>query len=91
MLTTFHAELQASGNTKRIGNEIGYAGRLERLERVIEVSAMSSDGTYKSTSTRDEADMNGRPPGHESGFCFSGRGGSRGGPGGFEALLEGLE
>ena len=50
-----------------------------------------SDGICKSTPIKDEADMKGRPPGCESGFCYSGRGGSRGGLGDFEALLEGLE
>ena len=53
MRTAFHVGLRTAGNTKRIANEIGYAEKLERLERAIEVNAAVSCGIYRLATTKD--------------------------------------
>ena len=58
MRATFHAGLRtAAKNTKQIANEIGYADKLERFERAIEVNAVISNGICKSATG---ANANGR-------------------------------
>ena len=66
MRTTFHAGLRAAGNTKQIANEIGYADKLQRLERAIEVNAVISNGIYKLASTMRGADANDNDTGPRS-------------------------
>lgn len=57
MRTTFHAGLRSAGNTKRIANEIGYAEKLDKLERAIEVNAAVSGGIYRLATTEHEANL----------------------------------
>ena len=59
MRTAFHSGLRTAGNTKRVANEIGYAEKLERLERAIEVNAVISSGIYKLATTMNGANANG--------------------------------
>ena len=58
MRATFHAGLRKAGNTKWIADEIGYAEKLERLERAIEVNAVVSNG-ISSLATAGEASLKG--------------------------------
>jgi hypothetical protein len=54
MRTAFHAGLRTTRNTTRIANEIGYAEKLERLERAIEVNAVVSSGIYRLATAKGE-------------------------------------
>lgn len=58
MRTTFHSGLQKSGRTKLIAGQIGYAKKLERLERAIEVNALVSGAIFR-FATANEASLNG--------------------------------
>lgn len=53
MRNTFHAGLRAAGNTKRIANEIGYAEKLDNLERAVEVNAVVTSGIYRLATTKN--------------------------------------
>lgn len=55
MRTTFHAGLRKARNTKRVADEIGYAEKLERLERAIEMNAFVSGGISKLAATNDDS------------------------------------
>ena len=57
--TAFHTGLRKAGGTKRIANEVGYAEKLERLERAIEVNALVSTAIYRLATTKGEASANG--------------------------------
>ena len=57
MRATFHAGLRTSGSTKRIANEVGYAEKLERLERAIEANAVVSGAIYRLATTRHGANL----------------------------------
>ena len=46
MCTAFHTGPHTAENTKVAANEIGYAVKLEWLERAAEVSAMVSNNIY---------------------------------------------
>ena len=54
MRTAFHAGLRTARNTTRIANEIGYAEKLERLERAIEVNAAVSCDIYRLATAKGE-------------------------------------
>ena len=59
MRTAFHSGLRTAGNTKQVANEIGYAEKLERLERAIEVNAVISSGIYKLATSVNGANAKG--------------------------------
>jgi len=59
MRTTFHAGLRTAGNTKRIANEIGYAEKLDKLERAVEVNAVVTSGIYRLATTKDGENVKG--------------------------------
>ena len=59
MRTAFHSGLRAAGSTKQVANKIGYAEKLERLERAIEVNAVISSGIYRLATTTNGADADG--------------------------------
>lgn len=56
MRSAFHSGLRTAGNTKRVANEIGYAEKLERLEKAIEVNAAISSGIYRLAMAMDGED-----------------------------------
>jgi len=58
MRAAFHTGLRKSGNTRQISNEIGYADKLERLERAIEVNALVSTAIYRLATAKDKASAN---------------------------------
>jgi len=60
MCTAFHTGLRKAGNTKRIANEVGYAEKLERLERAIEVNALVSTAIYRLATTKGKTNANGK-------------------------------
>ena len=59
MRTAFHAGLRTAKNTKRTTDGIGYAGKLERLERAIEANAVVSAGIYGLATTTGNSDIKG--------------------------------
>jgi len=59
MRSAFHSGLRTAGNTKQVANQIGYAEKLERLERVIEVNAVISGGIYRLAMAMDGANARG--------------------------------
>jgi hypothetical protein len=60
MRTSFHAGLRKAGNTKRIANEIGYADKLEKLERAVEVNSVITNGIYTLATEANGADASGK-------------------------------
>ena len=60
MRTAFRSGLRAAGRTKRIAGEIGYAEKLERLEKAIEVNAVVSSAIYRLATTKDEVGASGK-------------------------------
>lgn len=60
MRTSFHAGLRKAGNTKRIAEEIGYADKLEKLERAVEVNSVITDGIYTLAMAVNRADASGK-------------------------------
>ena len=61
--STFHAGLRKAGNTRRIAEEIGYAEKLDKLERAIEVNAVVSDGIFMLATTHDGTGLDGSEKG----------------------------
>jgi len=59
MRSAFHSGFRTAGNTKRVANEIGYAEKLERLEKAIEVNAVISSGIYRLAMVMDGTIANG--------------------------------
>ena len=59
MRTAFHAGLRTAKSTKRTADRIGYAGKLERLERAIEANAVVSAGIYGLATTIGNSDIKG--------------------------------
>ena len=60
MRAAFHTGLRKASNTKRIANEVGYAEKLERLERAIEVNALVSTAIHRLAMTKGETRANGK-------------------------------
>lgn len=58
MRTAFRAGLRKAGNIRRIADEIGYAEKLERLGRAIEVNAVVSSGIFR-LATTNKSGLNG--------------------------------
>jgi hypothetical protein len=88
----FYSELRGARNTKRIANETGYAETLERLERAIEANSSVSSDIYRLATTKEEANVKCKDTSLGSAAeGVYGSGGLSQGPGGFEALRQGLE
>ena len=60
MRTAFHAGLRTARGTKLIAKDIGYAEKLERLEKAIEVNAVVSGGIYTLATTEGETSLRGK-------------------------------